>query len=388
MSFLSRPDKILRALPFITNKATWDEGGMANNASDSYPFVLWRNVTTAEAARHLQQIVGRERKSQPQSAVQQDPLEIRPATSGLESAGEAGWVWLPTELHKWFAAWKDLDGDRFVVQSDNSNILVHGFSQKQHKHKGSGVSGNANKEVSVTWQVVVHNLDFSDAVTSVGISWPDEIVRKVTVHSWSLQRLTWDKTAQAPAITVTNGASTAAVPTTGAHKRPELPTTLALSASELAIFRIHVSGKTVAPTRAVAERTCYPDRFLEALASSRDAAIAAPYTFALGAAAPASLKVRVSLGGNYSALHAALDALHIEVNGVACTVDPEQQMSKHIHVQPKDNSFFASLEVAAAILPVTLYQLANLNVTAWSESAGNLVVSTIVVVIRVPAAVP
>ena len=275
-----------------------------------------------------------------------------------------------------------------MVQSDNSNILVHGFSQEQHKENGGRFAGDAEKEASVTWQVVVHNLDFSDAVTSVGITWPEEITRKAKVHSWSLQRLTWDKAAGAPAITVTNGAPTAAAPAGGARKRLELPTALTLSASELAIFTIQASGKTVAPTRAVAERTCYPDRFLEALAPSRDAAIAAPYTFALGAVAPASLNVRVSLGGNYSALHAALAALHIEVNGIACTVDPEHQMSKKIHVQPKDNSFFASLEVAAAILPATPYELANLNVTAWSESAGNLVVSTIVVVIRVPSAVP
>ena len=104
MSFLSRPDKILRALPFITNKATWDNEGMVNNATNSYPFVLWRNVTTAEAARHLQ---GRGRNSHPRGSVQQGlPAVTMSATSGLESAGEAGWVWLPTELHKWYAAWK------------------------------------------------------------------------------------------------------------------------------------------------------------------------------------------------------------------------------------------------------------------------------------------
>ena len=51
MHFLDRPDRILKALPFIVDKALWDQAGFANNASRSYPWVLWRKVTLPAAGQ-------------------------------------------------------------------------------------------------------------------------------------------------------------------------------------------------------------------------------------------------------------------------------------------------------------------------------------------------
>lgn len=75
-----------------------------------------------------------------------------------------------------------------------------------------------------------------------------------------------------------------------------------------------------------------------------------------------------------------------------------QQMSKKVHVQAKDNSFFSSLEVV--VPPTALLRLVTssgsggsggggntVNVTAWSDAAGGLVVSTLVVVARFPSAI-
>ena len=191
------------------------------------------------------------------------------------------------------------------------------------------------------------------------------------------------------------GASLRAAPLSAralhATRKGALPTSVTLGPSELAIFSIQVSAKTRHTpwaTKTEDERTFYPNRFLENLAAARDAA--APYTFGLDAV-PVALRVRISLGGNFSALAAALTAtaFHVEVNGVACIIDPQQQMSSKMHVQPKDNSFFASLDVTVEqmAIPVPTADDASqtVNVLVWSDAAGSLVVSTVVVVARFPA---
>ena len=204
-AFLSRPDRILRALPFIVNKASWDKSGMANNASQSYPFVLWRNVTTAAALEHFQQkeagIIRTKNSNARQQQQQRGPQQRGPAAgaaaaaaagtttsepdqsvkvqvAALATAGAAGWVWLPTELHKWYEAWQDLDGERFSAQSNSANILVHGFTQQHARQQAaatrwgqaSGTDTGARKP-SATFRVVVHNLDFHEEQTEVALAW-------------------------------------------------------------------------------------------------------------------------------------------------------------------------------------------------------------------------
>ena len=400
-----------------------------SKASQSYPFVLWRNVTTAEATEHLQRHGTANTAAGITTTIATQVALLESANSEGWKGGEGdagGWVWLPTGMHTWYAAWKDLDGDRFVVQSDDSNILVHGFVQEQataaeedeQEEEEGGGSTHLGKKVSATWRVVVHNLDYTDVETAVSLAWPKEVVAKATVASWSLQRLLWDKTSGSPKITVTNSESSTAIaeasqgivasrssgnatPAAGSSKKKKLslPTSLTLGPSELAILTVHASSKSAATmTKAVDERTFYPGRFLEDLAGTYATAVSAPYTFALGSAAPVFMKVRVGLGGNYAALDAALNGFHVEVNGAACSINPEQQMSKKVHVQAKDNSFFSSLEVV--VPPTALLRLVTssgsggsgsggntVNVTAWSDAAGGLVVSTLVVVARFPSAI-
>ena len=44
MEFLDRPDRIIKALPFIVGKATWSAPSRGNNGSHSNPWVLWRTM--------------------------------------------------------------------------------------------------------------------------------------------------------------------------------------------------------------------------------------------------------------------------------------------------------------------------------------------------------
>merc|ERR1712185_631982 len=89
---------------------------MADNSSHSYPWVLWRNVSVSRG-------------------------------------GGTGFEWAPTHLHKFFAAWRDVDGDRFQAKSDEANVQVHGFA----------ASGN--------WTVALNNLNHT-APVNVSLEWP------------------------------------------------------------------------------------------------------------------------------------------------------------------------------------------------------------------------
>ena len=106
MTFLERPDRILKALPFIVDKATWHAQGMKNNASQSYPQAMWRNVNNE---------------------------------------------WQLTHLHKFYGAWRDFGGERFDARSDNAHIQVHAAARRTTV--GAGVAAHAN------WTVAVNNAD-------------------------------------------------------------------------------------------------------------------------------------------------------------------------------------------------------------------------------------
>ena len=314
MSFMDRPDRILKALPFIVNKATWDTAGMAHNASASYPFVLWRNV------------------------------------SGTGSAS-SNFSWAPTHLHKFYAAWRDVDGERFAAQSDDANVQVQAFATASN------------------WTVALNNLNHTGAAR-VALAWPPlpagSAVERVTVR-----RLFWDASAGAPALTD-------AVLAPGAA----LPASVVLNAADLVIVaaRFVASGgpglrRRAAPaaTSVVDVSTLHSARLLAPLASSPAAAANASYVFALRGATPA--RVRVSVGGPDSAREAAFAALRIVVNGAECAVDPGRQMGGQPHFQPSDGSFLTAIEVpvpAAAAVAA-----AQATVEVWSAAAGGLVVSTV-----------
>ena len=58
MTFMERPDRILKALPFIVDKATWHYQGQQNNASQSYPQTMWRKVNEEWQITHLHKFYG------------------------------------------------------------------------------------------------------------------------------------------------------------------------------------------------------------------------------------------------------------------------------------------------------------------------------------------
>jgi hypothetical protein len=312
MSFMDRPDRILKALPFIVDKASWDQAGMADNASASYPFVLWRNVSGSDASN---------------------------------------FSWAPTHLHKFYAAWRDVDGERFAAQSDDANVQVQAFATASN------------------WTVALNNLNHTGAAR-VALAWP-ALPAGCAVDRVTVRRLFWDASAGAPALTD-------AVLAPGAA----LPASVVLNAADLVIVaaRFVASGgpglrRRAAPaaTSVVDVSTLHSARLLAPLASSPAAAANASYVFALRGATPA--RVRVSVGGPESAREAAFAALRIVVNGAECAVDPGRQVGGQPHFQPKDGSFLTAIEVpvpAAAAVAA-----AQATVEVWSAAAGGLVVSTV-----------
>lgn len=76
MQFMERPASVLKAVPFIVDKATW------SHAAAPYPWVLWRMVD----GQYEQ-----------------------------------------TDLAKFYAFWQPVEGERFVVHSSDANVQVQGF---------------------------------------------------------------------------------------------------------------------------------------------------------------------------------------------------------------------------------------------------------------------
>jgi hypothetical protein len=98
MQLMNRPDRVVKAIPFIVGKAIWHVASDGPTADDSsttpYPFVLWRNTK--------RQVAGKNRATD---------------------------TWSETHLHKFYQMWEELpDGaQRFAVDSDDANVQVQGF---------------------------------------------------------------------------------------------------------------------------------------------------------------------------------------------------------------------------------------------------------------------
>ena len=332
MTFLDRPDRIIRALPFIVGKATWDKAGMANNASHSYPFALWRNITKS--------------------------LHI--SREGKENYD----TWTPTHLHKFFQAWQNVDGNRFFANTSDMNMLVQGFRTQQritvvlHSLR---VSGGEDTQAKLTWTT---SLDLARVVNA------------------SIRRLYWDSDVGSPVVTDTHLDVTTS-----------LPSSISLQPGELSVLTINLgrnrlsraaSDRTLPwrTTSAIVERTFYSDRFLTSLATSAATAAATPFVFQ-NIPVGARLRLRVGIGGANASLHEALANIEVRANGVSCNVDPSTNIGGPLHVQEKDGSVFISIEVS---VPESVFKTthdnseADVNVTIWSSSAGGMVISTSVLV--------
>ena len=428
MTFLDRPDRILKALPFIVGKATWDAAGRANNASHSYPFLLWRTMPPPGAAH-------------PENT----PAKTEPTSA--DSAEWMGAVFVETHLHKWYAAFADLDGDRFVlltwacfgpplvfisfvlcphthdacrfrhgvrvcrmlnmracnpifgacfaasqiVRSDTADLQVHGFCSSANQ-----TDGNAT-----TLTLVINNLAFARGSNrTVALSWPAAMAATTSSASViDVKRLYWDETTATPQLDVANSVGGTAV-----------PSQLELRPAELVVLRVSTGSArfgadvdatpSAAAGRTINEQTVYPDRLLQPMASSE--AAAAPYMFRLPAsttpagtttragttpADASSMRVRVGFGGSAAstadskaAFARTVASMAIKVGGVACKVDPVRQIAGPLHVNAKDFTYFTSIEVEAPSAISAAPE--KVEVLVWSAAADNsTVVSTVVLTV-------
>lgn len=109
MQYMERPDRVLKAVPFIVGKATWDNDTKAD-PSLSYPWALWRwNRTISD--------------------------------------------WQPTHLHKHYQLWAGVNGSARLAQSSSANVLVHAWED----------------DSSGRWWVALHNL--GGTADDVALQW-------------------------------------------------------------------------------------------------------------------------------------------------------------------------------------------------------------------------
>ena len=138
MQLFERPDRLLKAVPFIVDKATWGPA----NATYSYPWVTWR----PSGAGHAYQL---------------------------------------THLVKFFEFWAPLQGERFVVHSSNANVQAHGFVDRTNG----------------TVRVLVNNIRSTPQQglsSGVQLAWPPGLAVAGPV---CVTRLFWSRDQRAPALT-------------------------------------------------------------------------------------------------------------------------------------------------------------------------------------------
>lgn len=122
MTFQERPDTVAKTIPFISEKATWYAGYETN----PYPYVTYRKV---------------------------------------------GGVWVETHLPKFFAFWKNVEGDRFPVATDDPDLQAHVYVTNSTAH------------------VCMNNIDHTEpAIVNVAAL----LEPGVSVQSASLTRLYFD----------------------------------------------------------------------------------------------------------------------------------------------------------------------------------------------------
>ena len=408
MTFLDRPDRILKALPFITGKATWDAAGRADNGSHSYPFDLWRTVTPAGTAR--------------------------PATASASADADA--VFVETHLHKWYAAFADVDGDRIVARADAADLQVQGFRSRSN-HTGGDTDGDAT-----TLTLVMNNLAFArNGNRTVTLSWPAEVLVAASVIT--IKRLYWDEATATPQLELatlesSNGVGGGTVPSQ-LELRPAELVVLRLSINtSAAVGATDVDGTAAATGRTINEQTVYPDRVLQPMASSPDAAAGAPYRFVVpNRTRVVTMRVRVGFGGSAgstmgseAAFARTVAGMGIKVGGVACKVqmtstsflarfprniscvppctrramcparrprssdadwcwqsdvvpdsglqvDPARQVAGPLHINAKDFTYFTSIEVEATG-PITVAS-GEVEVLVWSTAGDHSTVASTVV---------
>ena len=337
MEFLRRPDRILKALPFITGKATWNAASRANNASHSYPFLLWRTLTP----------------------------------SGADPNNSSQWLFVQTYLHLWFNMMQDLDGDRVAVVSDSADVQAHAF------YDGSRL------------QIVLNHLTFAEGTNrTIQLKWPSDFRPQASKTS-ELKRMFWSIEDGNPLMTT----QALVQPPTQVHLGPSelVVLTVPLTSGEPThqiderTYYSEILIQPMAATRSWASP--YTFSMVGYKGRGAEAYPAGTHGVTVGVRM-VSMRVRVGFGGSGSSTEDAIAAfyhtaaaLSIEVDGVPCVVDYVRQIAGRLHVDSKDFTYFTSIEV-----PIPIDQLdqdaMERRVLVWSEAAHRATVSTVVLVVE------
>ncbi|ARV16955.1 beta-agarase [Polaribacter sp. SA4-12] len=108
MQLLDKPDRLLKAVPFITAKANWFYRDQKRNPNGyPYPWVLKKKETDGS--------------------------------------------YTFTHLTKFYELWKDVEGKRIEVSSNNPDIQIHGFSKKGKIFIALNNLSDENKNTSLTF---------------------------------------------------------------------------------------------------------------------------------------------------------------------------------------------------------------------------------------------
>jgi hypothetical protein len=288
MQFMNRPDRFVKAIPFIVGKAIWHVKSDTETPTDSsttpYPFTLWRNTKRQK--------------------------------SGKNKATD---VWTETHLHKFYQFWEELpDGaQRFAVGSDNANVQVQGFRSV----------GAAAGSISTLF-VAINNLQpfkAGHSPTKVDLSWLVE-----GIDGGSLKRLFFDRTTRTP--TLTNA------------RLDVVPQYISLMPEEMVLIKLEVLQSTQTWSKDVETVETYQStQTVDKLDYTRPAN-GMPFP-TLPTKVTGMVTARISIGGENKNWAAALAALNVEISGLPCTVKPEVQIAGETHVHPKDNSFLGALDI-------------------------------------------
>lgn len=328
MEFLRRPDRILKALPFISGKATWNAASRANNASHSYPFLLWRTLT---------------------------PL-------GGDPNNSSQWLFVQTQLHLWFKMMQELDGDRVAIVSDSADVQVHAF------RNGSRL------------QVMLNHLGFAEGSSrTVQLKWPSDLLLQQSKTA-EIKRMFWSVDDGTPAVSTQ---ALGQLPTE-VQLGPSDLVVLTFSVNSATPThqideRTYYSPAIIEPM-AITRSQARPYNFSTASDKApRGAAVAGTMS---------SMRVRVGFGGPGSsiedataAFYRASAALSIEVDGVPCVVDYTRQTAGRLHIDSKDFTYFTSIEVAVPIGELD-NDATERSVLVWSEASHMATISTVVLVVE------
>jgi len=354
MSFLDRPDRILRVVPFITAKSVW----FKNTYSDpthSYPYVLWRYDNSTETRSH---------------------------------DGHTG-TWTPTHLQKFYELWAAVRGDMRLVSSSDANLQVQLYAAQDSDMQDSDRNG-------ATVFVLLNNLRPSSV--SVKLRWDG--CRLDSNYDVTTTRLFYDADRSMPVLH-------------RYHETMPAPPHLTMRPLEFVMLQLEAvqpaqldpDRTTEAVVAVVNERTLYSRDMLQRLDCSGTV-----FRFNLAPQIQRheagedehqvqpmmGMDIRMSFGGNATRFPEAMQRLRLSLNGIPLPpVELTTQMAGRMRVYAAQNAMFGAVTVSVPV--AALKRMAaidnkgqDLEVLLHCEPDGDdpfdpqLVVSSVVLVTRTP----